>query len=711
MKKQLLFYFLSLLSFALLGQQSYYDDVNLNLTGLTLRQNLATKITTTHFKNLLYTPDIWESVKITDINPSNNTEVLLIYGFENGIDGDETNDRERGINDNGVSVGQWNREHVYSNSLGTPDLDEGGIDGPPYADAHNLRPCDAQRNSSRSNRLFIAGSGNSGPVSSGWYPGDEWKGDVARIVMYMYLRYGERCLPTNVGIGNSSAITDDMIDLFLQWNTDDPVSAIEEQRNTYHENIANTYAQGNRNPFIDNPRLATRIWGGPDAEDIWGIYTSADNEAPTVPMNLVASNNTTFSIDLSWDTSTDNVAVTSYNVYVNGNFETSTSNTNYTISNLASNTSYSFTVLAKDIAENASALSSSLVSSTLQDTEAPTIPINIIISNETDTSFKITWDPSTDNTAVTGYDVYLDGSFNATTTDATYTANSLTASTNYSVTVLAKDAADNKSSQSIPINAMTTDGGTGGADELFISEYIEGSSNNKALEIANVTGNTIDLSAYNLRRQGNGAGSWSTKFDLSGNLNSGDVVVIINGSAINSTIINQADIIVPNNVDTNYGEPLNFNGNDPVGLFKNDDLIDIIGVFDGGSSNFAQNVTLRRKPSVVQPNTAYDFLNEWTSFAQDTVDDLGMHSTTLNTSIFNKNSILIFPNPTKLDYIFVKYNEDISFEIFNVFGKILIQSNITISNPKLDISSLARGIYIIKLNSNGSSITKKIIKQ
>ena len=238
MKKQLLFYFLSLYSFILLAQQSYYNDVDLNLTGLTLRNNLADKITTTHINNLLYTPDIWNASKVTDVNPNNATQVLLMYGYESGIDGDITNDRERGINNNGGNLGEWNREHVYANSLGTPNLDQGGTDGPPYADAHNLRPCDTQRNSSRGNKLFIAGTGNSGPISSGWYPGDEWKGDVARIVMYMYLRYGNRCLPTNVGIGNNAATPDDMIDLFLQWNADDPVSNIEEQRNTYHENTS-----------------------------------------------------------------------------------------------------------------------------------------------------------------------------------------------------------------------------------------------------------------------------------------------------------------------------------------------------------------------------------------------------------------------------------------------------------------------------------------
>ncbi len=52
--------------------------------------------------------------------------------------------------------------------------------------------------------------------------------------------------------------------LFVRWNAEDPVSQIEIQRNNIIEG-----AQGNRNPFIDNPYLATIIWGGSTAEDLW----------------------------------------------------------------------------------------------------------------------------------------------------------------------------------------------------------------------------------------------------------------------------------------------------------------------------------------------------------------------------------------------------------------------------------------------------------
>ena len=265
---------LSLLYTALLLAQPgnpatpYYDGSNWTLTGTALKDALATKITSTHTNLLSYTPGIWEASKMTDLDPNNSNNVLLIYGWENGSDGSVTNDRSRDKTNHGGNTGEWNREHVFAKALGNPKLDD---DAPSDAgeDAHHLRPSDVQWNNSRGSIKFATGSGNSGAVSGGWYPGDEWKGDVARMMMYMYLRYGSQCLPINVGTGTAVASDNNMINLFLQWNAEDPVSVFEDSRNTYHGNTANTYAQGNRNPFIDNPYLATLIWGGTAAQNRW----------------------------------------------------------------------------------------------------------------------------------------------------------------------------------------------------------------------------------------------------------------------------------------------------------------------------------------------------------------------------------------------------------------------------------------------------------
>jgi endonuclease I/chitodextrinase len=401
---------------------TYYNDVNLNLTGQDLKNALETKIVTTHTNFLSYTPGIWTTLQQADLDPNNSNNVLLIYGYDD-TDGDLKTDRSRSKTANGGGAGEWNREHAYPKSLGNPNLGTSG----PGSDAHHLRASDIQMNASRSNRVFASGNGNASITSQGYfYPGDEWKGDVARMMMFMYVRYGSRCLPNNVGIGNAVAGDANMIDLFLQWNAEDPVNFFEDNRNVVIAGI-----QGNRNPFIDNPALATQIWGGPQAEDRFGS------------------------------------------------------------------------------------------------------------------------------------------------------------------------------------------GGTGSVSDLFISEYVEGSSNNKALEVANFTGSSVNLSGYSLRKQTNGAGSWNSGYALSGTLSSGDVFVLAHSSST-STVQANADA-------TTSASSITFNGNDPVGLFKNGVLIDIIGVFNGGSSNFAKDKTLRRKSSVLNPNVAYT-TTEWDTYSQNTFSDLGSHT-------------------------------------------------------------------------------------
>jgi len=730
MIKKITLFILLISSVTIFSQQTYYNEVNLNLTGTTLKEELATKIISTHTRFLFY-DQIWDASKATDVNPNNNQEVVLIYGWENGTDADVTNDRTRGINNNSGNVGDWNREHVYSQSLGTPPLSDEG----PGSDAHHLRPADTQRNSSRNNRKFTAGSGFSGAQSNGgWYPGDEWKGDVARMMMYMYVRYDDRCLISNIGIGDNSNTPDDMIDLFLQWNAEDPVSEIEKQRNDYHENLSNQNAQGNRNPFIDNPRLATRIWGGPEAEDIWGIYTNSDTEAPTVPTNLQASNITTFSIDLSWSASTDNVGVTSYDIYVNGNLEVATSSTSITISNLLPDSNYSFAVLAKDIANNVSQLSTPLDTKTLKDIEPPTIPQNLVISNETESTFIITWDASTDNTKVGIYEIYVDDILYGSSNNEMFTANGLAPSTTYKVQVLAVDEVGNKSALSTPVNGTTTNG-SATATELFFSEYLEGSSNNKAVEIVNLTNSDIDLSSYSLKRQSNGGlngADWEWEMSLAGKtIKSQHTFVIVNKAAGEHTdsksqkardagdfLISIADTIRVHDGDTNFGAPINFNGNDPVGLFKNGVLIDIIGTYNGGSANFGKDRTLRRKSGVSSPNVNFDLDNEWEIVRvngvidKDNADDFGKHSAiVLSTNNYNTRGVSFYPNPAD-DYLKIKNttNQKVSIvQVFTILGKSIFHQKENIK--EINTKQLSKGIYILKFEINNKLYSTKFIKK
>ena len=591
------------------AQEAYYNDVNLSLQGEALKTALSDKVIATHSNSLSYTPGVWEASKVTDEDPSNASNVLLIYGY-NDSDGNYITDRTRSKNANGGTAGtDWNREHSYPKSLGTPNLGESG----PGADVHHLRPSDVTFNGNRGNRKFIDGDGVARAISGGWYPGDEWKGDVARMMMYMYIRYGSRCLPTNVGIGSNASTPDDMIDLFLEWNDEDEVSAFEIQRNTYHDSNA-TYAQGNRNPFIDNPHLATRIWGGPNATDTWGIYSSTDTENPTAPTNLIASNPTQTSIDINWSASTDNVGITAYEIYIGGVYETYTSNTNYTVTGLTSETNYCFTILAKDYAGNTSTVS---------------------------------------NTA-------------CETTE------------------------------------MST---TGSGTELFFSEYVEGNSFNKALEIVNLTNTSVDLSSYSIKRNGNGGTSWDSSLSLSGSIASGDVFVVINSDAPDATLQAEADLKI-NNV-----APMTFNGNDPIGLFKNDVLIDIIGAFNSGGGNFAKDITLRRKSNISSPNTTFQLATEWETFPQNTFNDIGMHTSVLSTNDKYFEEVRVYPNPVKTSLLYIKTKQSLTVEFFNVLGKRILQQQVTPNNNKVDVSNLNKGIYLIKLSSEQGSITKKLIKQ
>ncbi|MGY8910159.1 MAG: endonuclease, partial [Flavobacteriales bacterium] len=572
MKKNLLFLLLFLTAI-ISAQEQYYNGLDWTKSGLELKEELATKTITAHTNILSYG---WDAIKATDVNPENSGEVLLIYGYSQS----GTTARTRGINDNSGDQGDWNREHTYAKSLGNPNLGTSG----PGADTHHLRASDVSYNSQRGSLKFADGSGNSGSVSGGWFPGDEWKGDVARMMMYMYIRYGNQCTPTGVGVGSNASTPDDMIDLFLEWNVEDPVSDFERQRNSYHDSNA-TYAQGNRNPFIDNAYLATRIWGGENAIDSWGIFITSDDQAPTVPTNVALSNITTSSIDVSWTASTDNVAVTKYEVYVDGTLNGEVSNTNYTITGLTPNTTYAVTVLAKDIASNKSENSAAINGTTITDTTAPTVPTNVTNSNISGTTIKVNWSASIDDTAVSSYNIYVNGTFNGSSTTNNYVVSGLTVSTTYSITISAKDASNNESTQSTAVNATTTDGAAL-ANELFFSEYVEGGNYRKAIEIANLTGTVVDLSIYSVKRQSKG--SWESPLVLSGySIGVDDVFVITNSSTENEILIEQSDLGIPNQT------PMTFNGDDRIGLFKNDVLIDIIGDLDG-TSDFAKDITLRR---------------------------------------------------------------------------------------------------------------------
>ncbi len=173
------------------------------------------------------------------------------------------------------------------------------------------------------------------------------------------------------------------------------------------------------------------------------------------------------------------------------------------------------------------------------------------------------------------------------------------------------------------------------SSDLFISEYIEGSSNNKALELYNPTNAPIDLSNYRLVRANNGADSIQYVQTLSGMLAPGNVYILANPSA-DPLILAVADI------DT--GAITFYNGDDYIGLEKDISMnwtpIDVIGVLgvDPGTNWLVAGVpgtsekTLVRKPSIMMGTTDWamsagtDSLDsQWLVYPQNTFSFLGNH--------------------------------------------------------------------------------------
>ena len=219
---------------------SYYKSINLTLRGVALKKELRTLITSTHKKILSYN-DLKSQTAKTDADLNKKGNIILIYTRES-VPG-------------AWNVDVWNREHIWPQSKGWFSTSGAG------ADIHHLRPSNPSANSSRDNKPYgeisnrdshkqITKSGLFYGYSSGGYfePRDEVKGDIARIIFYLLVRYSESDGYRITSVASS-------MDMLLKWNEADPVDELEQNRNQKAYEI-----QGNRNPFIDNPDFASQIF-------------------------------------------------------------------------------------------------------------------------------------------------------------------------------------------------------------------------------------------------------------------------------------------------------------------------------------------------------------------------------------------------------------------------------------------------------------------
>ncbi len=227
------------------------------------------------------------------------------------------------------------------------------------------------------------------------------------------------------------------------------------------------------------------------------------------------------------------------------------------------------------------------------------------------------------------------------------------------------------------------------SSDLFISEYIEGSSNNKAIEIYNGTGSPVNLSSYSLKKQTNGSGAYGDALALTGTLATGDVYVIANASA-NSTIQAVADL-------QTSSAALSFNGNDAIALFKNSTQIDEVGVFNL-TSNWGTDATLIRNSSVNSPKATYDAA-DWDSNPTDYTTNLGSHtmigssisSTPLSGSPFTilndvSKTLTNLTQGSTYEYIVIAKNANVNSSFSNTIS--------VTTSTGTGISTLKNGLYV-----------------
>ena len=237
----------------------YYSTIN-GLSGATLKQALQDIIADPNVVHAQNYGDVETILKVSDINPLNSSQVWLMYV--------EQSRSKLDYQTSNYNIGVWNREHIFAQSRGGfQDGTSSTADGidiwlptnandllTGHGDAHHIRAEDGSENSFRSNKNF--GNVNTSTMYAG--PTGtlgSWKGDVARALMYMDVRYNALNVVNGDVSESPTGYIGDLATL-LQWHQQDPPDDFEMNRNNY------IYTwQINRNPFIDNPDLASYIFG------------------------------------------------------------------------------------------------------------------------------------------------------------------------------------------------------------------------------------------------------------------------------------------------------------------------------------------------------------------------------------------------------------------------------------------------------------------
>lgn len=225
---------------------AYYTQVD-GLSGEALKTRLNDLID--EHDELSY-KEVWDAVKDLDEDPLNKENVILIY-----------TGKSVSKSSNGTGKDDWNREHVWAKSHGDFGTSKGA-----GTDLHHIKPADVTVNSSRNNKNFdLSDTPHHEAIlcrhdSDSFEPRDAVKGDVARMMLYMAVRYegehGEPDLELVEYMNETKSPYHGKLSTLIEWHKKDPVNDFERRRN----NLIYEKYQGNRNPFIDHPEWVDEIW-------------------------------------------------------------------------------------------------------------------------------------------------------------------------------------------------------------------------------------------------------------------------------------------------------------------------------------------------------------------------------------------------------------------------------------------------------------------
>lgn len=434
-----------------------------------------------------------------------------------------------------------------------------------------------------------------------------------------------------------------------------------------------------------------------EVEDYTVYIGGGDSEAPTAPANLTASNITMTSLDLSWNASTDNVGVTGYQVYQNGSLLGNTTGTSYNVTGLSSGTTYSYYVIAEDAAGNESAQSNVESITTLTDTEAPTAPTGLASSSVAQTSFTLSWNASTDNVGVTGYNVYQDGSYLTSTTATSLGVSGLSPATTYSYYVTAEDAAGNISATSNNLSVTTT-------DEVIVVDYCDLTSTSTRFEWIDVFG-LNDL--YNESGASSGYGDYTS---LVANVSQGTSYTAYLSAGFKRRFYTEYwNVWIDFNID---------------GEFTSDEIIIQGSVSD--DQVYSATVDIPSTAAVGQTRMRVamwdtDYAPACGSYKYGEVEDytvnIGSKTSPNTITISSKplendviDNLKVYPNPVKDELTVEIPFDNAVVKIINTTGAVVKEVVLNNTNT-INTSDLKSGLYIISIDDEKGPITETFVKQ